>query len=77
MTAMEAKVRENGLARGDPLGRYGDPLTVENMSDVLQVSVRTIYRLCDKEELPFVKVGRRLYFPKRKVIERLQLEATD
>ena len=59
-----------------PLSGYGDLLTVEDICNVLQVSDRTIYRLCEKDELPFVKLGRRLYFPKHLLVERLQLERT-
>lgn len=56
------------------LVEYGDLMTVEDVSDVLKVSERTVYRLVDKDELPCVKIGRRLYFPKNMMIERLQLE---
>lgn len=57
-----------------PLAKYeNDLLTVENMAEVLDTSTRTIYRLADSDELPHVKVGRRLYFPKRQVIEALRL----
>ncbi len=57
-----------------PLAKYeNDLLTVDNMAEVLDTSSRTIYRLVEKGELPYVKVGRRLYFPKCQVIEALQL----
>lgn len=56
-----------------PLSKYSDLLTVDNMAEVLDVSTRTIYRLADAEELPSVKVGRRLYFPKHLLIEALCL----
>lgn len=57
-----------------PLAKYeNDLLTVDNMAEVLDTSSRTIYRLVEKGELPHVKVGRRLYFPKRQVIEALRL----
>lgn len=57
-----------------PLSKYGDLLTVDNMAELLDTSTRTIYRLCDKDELPFRKIGRRLYFPKHEIIEFLGLE---
>ena len=57
-----------------PLAKYGDLLTVDNMAELLDTSTRTIYRLCDKDELPYRKIGRRLYFPKREMIEFLGLE---
>lgn len=57
-----------------PLAKYeNDLLTVDNMAEVLDTSSRTIYRLVEKGELPSVKVGRRLYFPKCQIIEALQL----
>ncbi|MBQ3268268.1 MAG: helix-turn-helix domain-containing protein [Atopobiaceae bacterium] len=57
-----------------PLSKYGDLLTVDDMAELLDISTRTIYRLCDKDELPFRKIGRRLYFPKHEMIEFLGLE---
>lgn len=57
-----------------PLSKYSDLLTVDDMAELLDTSTRTIYRLCDKKELPFRKVGRRLYFPKHEIIEFLGLE---
>lgn len=56
-----------------PLSQYGDLLTVDNMAEVLDVSTGTVYRLTDGGELPSVKVGRRLYFPKHLLIEALCL----
>lgn len=57
-----------------PLAKYeNDLLTVENMAEVLDTSTRTIYRLAETDELPHVKVGRRLYFPKNLLIETLRL----
>lgn len=57
-----------------PLAKYeNDLLTVDNMAEVLNTSSRTIYRLVEKGELPHVKVGRRLYFPKYQVVEALHL----
>ena len=58
----------------EPLAKYSDLLTVDDMAELLGTSTRTIYRLCDKDELPFRKIGRRLYFPKREIIEFLGLE---
>lgn len=57
-----------------PLSKYGDLLTVDDMAELLDTSTRTIYRLCDKDELPYRKIGRRLYFPKHEMIEFLGLE---
>lgn len=62
------------VALPSPLSKYGDLLTVDDMAELLDTSTRTIYRLCDKDELPFRKIGRRLYFPKHEMIEFLGLE---
>lgn len=57
-----------------PLAGYPDLLTVAHMAKLLDSSERNVYRLVDKGELPFhVRVGRRIYFPKRLVIEALRL----
>jgi excisionase family DNA binding protein len=57
-----------------PLAGYPDLLTVADIAEVLHVSERNVYRLVDRGELPFhVRVGRRIYFPKRLVIEALRL----
>lgn len=57
----------------EPLAGYGDLLAVGDMAEVLGVSARTVYRLADKGELPGLRVGHRLYFPKRALIVSLRL----
>ena len=58
-----------------PLAKYeSDLLTVENMAEVLDASTRTIYRLVENGDLPHVKVGRRIYFPKNMLIDALHLD---
>lgn len=69
-TAIDSQSSEREAA----LTNFGDLMTVEDVSKVLKVSERTVYRLVDKNELPCVRIGRRLYFPKQMMIERLQLE---
>ena len=59
---------------GTPLAGYGDLLTVEDMAEVLSVSTRTIYRLVDGGELSAVRLGRRLYFPRKAIIAALGLQ---
>lgn len=71
---MKATEPMTEAASSPALAQYGDLLTVENMAEVLDVSARTVYRLAEKEELPSMKVGRRLYFPKHLVIEALCLQ---
>ena len=54
-----------------PLAGYPDLLTTDHMAEILDTSRRNVYRLADQGELPNVRVGRRIYFPKRLVIEAL------
>ena len=71
---MTATTLDSVLAPTKPLSKYeSDLLTVENMAEVLDASTRTIYRLAEGGDLPCVKVGRRLYFPKNRLIEALCL----
>ncbi|WP_417118867.1 helix-turn-helix domain-containing protein [Olsenella phocaeensis] len=63
----------SGEGSARKLANFGDLLTVDEMAAVLDSSKRTVYRLCDKDELPYVKVGRRLYFPKHEVADKLRL----
>lgn len=61
-----------------PLAGYPDLMTAEQMAEVLDISRRNVYRLVERGELPFsVRVGRRVYFPKRLVIEFLRLAEGD
>lgn len=69
-----ANVSESGgIPQAAPLAAYPDLLTVDDMAEILDATPRTIYRLSSAGELPKVRVGRRLYFPKRLVIEALRL----
>lgn len=74
MRASNSEANPVRLSIPKPLAGYGDLLTVDDMAELLDTSTRTIYRLCDKDELPFRKIGRRLYFPKHEMIEFLDLE---
>lgn len=61
-----------------PLAGYPDLMTADQMAEVLDISRRNVYRLVERGELPFnVRVGRRVYFPKRLVIEFLRLAEGD
>lgn len=58
----------------EPLAAFGDLLNVDDMVKLLNVSDCTIYRMCERKELPYRNIGRRLYFPKHELIEFLNLE---
>ena len=53
---------------------YGDILTVRDMAELLQASQRTIYRMVDRDELPCVKIGQKLYFPAHLIRHVLRLD---
>ena len=74
---MQASARTHEVSKTiptEPLAAFGDLLNVDDMMKLLNVSGRTIYRMCEREELPYRKIGRRLYFPKHELIEFLDLE---
>ena len=62
---------ENKSLPGTELfSEYRDPMTTDDVAEALGVSKRTIYRLVENDELPAIKVGHRIYFPHRAMIER-------
>lgn len=44
-------------------------LTKKELAELLKVTIRTVDRLCVKENLPYVKFGRNVRFEKSKVLE--------
>jgi len=48
--------------------------TAEEMAQLLQVGITTIYRRAAEGDLPHIRFGRRLLFPKNKVTEWLAQE---
>lgn len=50
-----------------PLEMYPDLLQVPDVSHLLGISPRTVYRLAESGELPRVKIGRRWYFPRARL----------
>ena len=61
-------------ARPRGIDDFGDILTVKDMAELLKASQRTIYRMVDRDELPCVKIGQKLYFPKNLVRHALRLD---
>jgi len=47
----------------------GEFFSIESLSRYLEVSQRTIYRLCQKKSLPGLKVGRAWRFPRKDIEE--------
>lgn len=44
--------------------RYSDYLTIKEASEYLRLATPTIYSFTSKNEIPFIKKGKRLYFKK-------------
>lgn len=51
---------------------YNDLLTMDDCGGILQQSTQTVRRLCRENELPSVRIGRRLYVPKSALIAFVQ-----
>jgi excisionase family DNA binding protein len=50
----------------------GDLLTVKQTADFLDLSVKTIYNLISRQELPVMKRGKRCYFSRQDLIDYLK-----
>lgn len=53
------------------LEQYDDLLTVEDLAHILRVHKNTVYEQLRKGEFHHVKIGRRIYVPKKWLIETL------
>src|SRR5690554_3466352 len=47
-------------------------MTIKQAGEFLHLTVQTLYNKVSKNEIPFMKRGKRLYFSKDKLIEYLQ-----
>lgn len=56
------------------LEQYDDLLTVEDMARILRVHKNTIYEQMRKGELRHVKIGRRIYVPKKWLLDSLTVK---
>ena len=54
------------------LCKYPTALTVAEVSDILRVSTKTVYKLIKEKTLPAVKVGRENRIAKSQLIDYLQ-----
>lgn len=53
---------------GEWFAGYGDVLTVEDLAQILRLSVKTVQRQCKRGDLPAVSIGRRWYVPKARLV---------
>lgn len=44
--------------------KYSEYLTIEEVSEYLHLAVPTLYSFTSKNEIPFIKKGKKLYFKK-------------
>lgn len=56
------------------LEEYPDLLTVEDMARILRVHKNTVYVQLQRGELPSVKIGRRIYVPKKWLLDSLAVK---
>lgn len=50
------------------------PLTVKQVSILTKRKIKTIYKMCDRKQIPFCKVGRTVYINIRDINRELILE---
>jgi excisionase family DNA binding protein len=50
-------------------------ITVKNLSDWIKISSKVIYRLIDKKEIPYIKIGGKYLFDKQQILEWLKLNS--
>ena len=55
------------------LKEYPDVLTIEEMTEVLGVSIKTGYKLIQGEKIKAIRVGRRYRIPKVNVLSYLKV----
>lgn len=68
-TGLETMGRESSVVAFEG---FGDLLTMDDCGGILQQSTQTVRRLCRENELPSVRIGRRLYVPKSALIAFVQ-----
>lgn len=50
-------------------------ITVKSLSDWIKISSKVIYRLIDKKEIPYIKIGGKYLFDKQQILEWLKLNS--
>lgn len=53
---------EDRMQKGDETGMTDEPITVKEVSRLINLSVSTIYSKVSRNEIPVNKVGKKLYF---------------
>lgn len=50
-------------------------ITVKTLSDWIKISSKVIYRLIDKKEIPYIKIGGKYLFDKQQILEWLKFNS--
>jgi excisionase family DNA binding protein len=50
-------------------------ITVKTLSDWIKISSKVIYRLIDKKEIPYIKIGGKYLFDKQQIVDWLKLNS--
>lgn len=57
------------ITQGTSTNDLDDPLTIQQASQIINLSVSTIYSLVQKSKIPYAKKGKKLYFSKAELTE--------
>jgi excisionase family DNA binding protein len=50
-------------------------ITVKSLSEWIKISSKVIYRLIDKKEIPYIKIGGKYLFDKQQILEWLKFNS--
>lgn len=50
-------------------------ITVKSLSEWIKISSKVIYRLIDKKEIPYIKIGGKYLFDKQQILDWLKFNS--
>jgi excisionase family DNA binding protein len=50
-------------------------ITVKTLSEWIKISSKVIYRLIDKKEIPYIKIGGKYLFDKQQIVDWLKINS--
>lgn len=60
-----------------PADELPTTISIDDASEILGVSPRTAYRAAAREQIPTLRIGRRLFVPTRPLLDLLGLDAEE
>ena len=57
------------LQKTNPKPETDNPITIQGVSELTGLTVPTLYGYCQRNEIPYSKIGNRLYFFKTEIID--------